>query len=170
MAASITKIVFHFNFISFTQRRTISRISRNHLCFHSHSQCTVVWSFSFIIWLRSHQNRIMKYYYYYFYCNRTVAEIALIVKLFAWLAFVIDSVLCWSQYFAHIFLHFLQRTQMPKQQMLYTFRPFELTRIEYKSYSKRMGGGGINMYPKERSGHRIAMNDTDIFCFGGTFT
>lgn len=51
---------------------------------------------------------------------------------------------------------------------LYVFRPFELQRIEYKNYSTTAGyGNGIILYPKARSGHRIAVNDIDIFCFGG---
>lgn len=50
---------------------------------------------------------------------------------------------------------------------MYTFRPFELTRVDYKTYGSAAKGRGINMYPKPRSGHRIVVNDSDIFCFGG---
>lgn len=108
----------------------------------------------------------MKYYCFYYFW--TVAEHTLIGKLLTWLAFVIGSVFCWWRYFLFTVRHYLHRTtDMPKQKMLFTFRPFELTRIDYKSYQKGMGSG-INMYPKGRSGHRIAVNDTDLFCFGGT--
>lgn len=50
---------------------------------------------------------------------------------------------------------------------MYVFRPYEVKRINYKSYGTGLKGRGINMYPKPRSGHRIVVNDTDIFCFGG---
>lgn len=53
---------------------------------------------------------------------------------------------------------------------MYTFRPFEITLVDYKSYGKSMKGRGINMFPKPRSGHRIVVNDTDIFCFGGKYS
>lgn len=107
----------------------------------------------------------MKYYCFLYYS--TVAEHTLIGKLLTWLKFVIGSVLCWWRHLLFIIPQHSQRTEMPKQRVLFTFRPFELTRIDYKSYSKGMGTG-INMYPKGRSGHRIAVNDTDLFCFGGT--
>lgn len=51
--------------------------------------------------------------------------------------------------------------------IMYTFRPYEVQRVDYKSYGSVSKGRGINMYPKPRSGHRIVVNDTDIFCFGG---
>lgn len=50
---------------------------------------------------------------------------------------------------------------------LYTFRPYELTKVEYKNYNAVNRGRGINFYPKPRSGHRIVCNDTNIYCFGG---
>lgn len=106
----------------------------------------------------------MKYYCFYYFW--TVAEHTLIGKLLTWLDFVIGSVLCWWRHFLFVIWHYLHRSEMPKQKMLFTFRPFELTRIDYKNYQKGTGGG-INMYPKGRSGHRIAVNDTDLFCFGG---
>lgn len=48
----------------------------------------------------------------------------------------------------------------------YTFRPFELTKVDYKCY-KGLFDKGINSYPKPRSGHRIVFNGSDIYCFGG---
>lgn len=57
-----------------------------------------------------------------------------------------------------------------KSVSMYTFRPFEIQKINYKTYSSTYTRGrGINSYPKPRSGHRIVVNDTDIFCFGGKF-
>lgn len=51
---------------------------------------------------------------------------------------------------------------------LYTFRPFELVKINYKNYSTTSYiGRGINFYPKPRSGHRIVCDNTNIYCFGG---
>lgn len=51
---------------------------------------------------------------------------------------------------------------------MYEFRPFELQRYDYKSYSSnKHRGRGINIIPKPRSGHRIVANETDIFCYGG---
>lgn len=53
---------------------------------------------------------------------------------------------------------------------MYEFRPFELTRCEYKSYAKSTSiGRGINFIPKPRSGHRVTANETDLFSFGGEF-
>lgn len=48
----------------------------------------------------------------------------------------------------------------------YTFRPFDLTKVVYKCYDG-IFDRGINAYPKPRSGHRIACNDSEIFLFGG---
>lgn len=56
---------------------------------------------------------------------------------------------------------------MPLNPKMYTFRPFELTKVEYKNYNAVNRGRGINFYPKARSGHRIVCNDTNIYCFGG---
>ncbi|XP_055316110.1 kelch domain-containing protein 10 homolog [Sitodiplosis mosellana] len=51
---------------------------------------------------------------------------------------------------------------------MYEFRPFLVTRCEYKSYAKATSiGRGINYIPKPRSGHRVVANETDLFSFGG---
>lgn len=51
---------------------------------------------------------------------------------------------------------------------MYSFRPFELVKVEYKFYKGLYDKAkGINSYPKPRSGHRIVCNDSDIYCFGG---
>lgn len=67
--------------------------------------------------------------------------------------------------------HRRRRQKLLKQQTIvkmYEFRPFELTRCEYKSYAKSTSiGRGINFIPKPRSGHRVAANETDLFSFGG---
>lgn len=52
------------------------------------------------------------------------------------------------------------------QNKMYKFRPFEITKVDYKCYSGHFDKG-INSYPKPRSGHRIVCNDSDIYCFGG---
>lgn len=52
---------------------------------------------------------------------------------------------------------------------MYEFRPFELQKCDYKSYTATSYGRGINFLPKARSGHRIVASETDIFCFGGKF-
>lgn len=54
---------------------------------------------------------------------------------------------------------------------MYEFRPFELTRCEYKSYAKSTSiGRGILYIPKPRSGHRVVANETDLFSFGGKYS
>ncbi len=52
---------------------------------------------------------------------------------------------------------------------MYTFRPYELVKVNYKCYGYRGGifDKGINSYPRPRSGHRIVCNDSDLYCFGG---
>lgn len=49
---------------------------------------------------------------------------------------------------------------------MYTFRPYELVKVNYKGYKGKFGQG-INSYPRPRSGHRIVCNDSDLYCFGG---
>ncbi|XP_053685473.1 kelch domain-containing protein 10 homolog [Sabethes cyaneus] len=44
----------------------------------------------------------------------------------------------------------------------YSFRPYELKRIKFKSYNKNG-----RSRPYARSGHRIVCNDSTIYCFGG---
>lgn len=53
-----------------------------------------------------------------------------------------------------------------KKTTMYTFRPYELVKVNYKSY-KSFFNNGINKYPRPRSGHRIVCNDSDLYCFGG---
>lgn len=56
----------------------------------------------------------------------------------------------------------------PTSWTMYEFRPFELQKCDYKSYSMhKHQGRGILFIPKARSGHRIVASDTDIYCFGG---
>lgn len=51
---------------------------------------------------------------------------------------------------------------------MYTFRPYELVKVNYKCYKGLFDKGmGINSYPRPRSGHRIVCTDSDIYCFGG---
>ncbi|XP_058834378.1 kelch domain-containing protein 10 homolog [Topomyia yanbarensis] len=45
---------------------------------------------------------------------------------------------------------------------VYIFRPYEVKRIKYKSYTKNG-----RSRPYARSGHRIVCNDSTIYCFGG---
>lgn len=53
-----------------------------------------------------------------------------------------------------------------KLNTMYTFRPYELVKVDYKCY-KGFFDKGINSYPRPRSGHRIVCNDSDLYCFGG---
>lgn len=53
-----------------------------------------------------------------------------------------------------------------KSDTMYTFRPYELVKVDYKCY-KGIFDKGINSYPRPRSGHRIVCNDSDLYCFGG---
>lgn len=53
-----------------------------------------------------------------------------------------------------------------KSNTMYTFRPYELVKVNYKCY-KGIFDRGINSYPRPRSGHRIVCNDSDLYCFGG---
>lgn len=102
----------------------------------------------------------MKYNFVYL-----VLEIELIVKLFGWLWLTIKTLLIW---WYRKFCWCLDRKLPMAQKPMYEFRPFELTRVDYKNYSRISGlGSGIIWSPKPRSGHRIALNDTDLFCFGG---
>lgn len=64
--------------------------------------------------------------------------------------------------------HGYYRTAATRITAMYEFRPFELTRCDYKSYAKATSiGRGIHVLPKPRSGHRIVANETDLFSFGG---
>ena len=99
----------------------------------------------------------MKYNYLYII-------IVLIIEVWCWRRKIINFIKYWKNSF-HLF-KYKRHTMMNKNH--YTFRPFEMTKIDFKSYRDRsFGGHGINLYPKARSGHRIVVNDTDIFCFGG---
>lgn len=53
-----------------------------------------------------------------------------------------------------------------KLDTMYTFRPYELVKVNYKCY-RGIFDRGINSYPRPRSGHRIVCNDSDLYCFGG---
>lgn len=104
--------------------------------------------------------------YYCFYCFWAVGEHTLFGTVLTWLAFVVESVFAWWRHLLFMDWQRSEAVTMPRQKKLFTFCPFELTRIDYKTYMKGMGTG-INSYPKGRSGHRVAVNDTDLFCFGG---
>lgn len=61
-----------------------------------------------------------------------------------------------------------RRIKRLQRNKMYEFRPFELQRCDYKSYSTSVSQmRGINFIPKPRSGHRIVASETDLFCFGG---
>lgn len=107
------------------------------------------------------------YYRYYCCCHFcSVAAHTFIRKL---LTFVIDCVLTWWHHCSYIVWHCRHaQAKMPEQKSLFEFRPFELTRIDYKNYRGGMGMG-IKMYPKARSGHRITVSDTDVYLFGGLY-
>lgn len=81
----------------------------------------------------------------------------------------IISLLHWLFKFFDWYNH-RQRKHQPvlNSNTMYEFRPFELQKCDYKSYTKGYGRG-INFLPKARSGHRIVASETDIFCFGGRF-
>lgn len=61
---------------------------------------------------------------------------------------------------------FSSKCKNKKSNTMYTFRPYELVKVNYKCY-KGLFDKGINTYPRPRSGHRIVCNDSDLYCFGG---
>lgn len=61
---------------------------------------------------------------------------------------------------------FSSKSRNKKLNTMYTFRPYELVKVNYKCY-KGIFDKGINNYPRPRSGHRIVCNDSDLYCFGG---
>ncbi|XP_063701497.1 kelch domain-containing protein 10 homolog [Culicoides brevitarsis] len=52
------------------------------------------------------------------------------------------------------------RSQKLRSNMEYTFRPYELQKVNYRKPE-------VTNYPKPRSGHRIAASDKAIYLFGG---
>lgn len=96
------------------------------------------------------------------------AVIVIVLKLVWWLLLQKFSdfyqfwknLLSFRQFYAN-----MEASGNPLDKM-YNFRPFELTKVDYKCY-KGLFDKGINTYPKPRSGHRIVCNDSDMFCFGG---
>lgn len=51
---------------------------------------------------------------------------------------------------------------MSRHNVVYQFRPYELKKLKKKSIEESAAS-----LPDPRSGHRIACNESDIFCFGG---
>lgn len=51
---------------------------------------------------------------------------------------------------------------MSRHNVVYQFRPYELKKLKKKSIEQSAAS-----LPDPRSGHRIACNESDIFCFGG---
>ncbi|XP_053677109.1 kelch domain-containing protein 10 homolog [Anopheles nili] len=57
---------------------------------------------------------------------------------------------------------------MAKRKAIYSFRPFEVSDVDYRSAATNIGTiGAGRQYPKARSGHRIVCSDATIYCFGG---
>ncbi|KAJ6644230.1 Kelch domain-containing protein 10 like [Pseudolycoriella hygida] len=69
----------------------------------------------------------------------------------------------WNSLMSKSFFSSIRRKESDK---MYTFRPYELVKVNYKCY-KGIFNKGINSYPRPRSGHRIVCNDSDLYCFGG---
>lgn len=92
--------------------------------------------------------------------------LVIIAVIFKWMQNIVDIYnifkLVLNQ--TYFLINEIEMNRPPRQ--MYTFRPFELTKINYKCYKDRYHQG-INTYPKPRSGHRIVCNDSNIFCFGG---
>lgn len=96
------------------------------------------------------------------------AVIVIILKLVWWL--LLQKLSEFYQFWKNLlslrqFYANMEASANPLDKM-YNFRPYELTKVDYKCY-KGLFDKGINTYPKPRSGHRIVCNDSDLFCFGG---
>lgn len=91
------------------------------------------------------------------------AVIVIILKLVWWL--LLQKLADFYQFWKNQFYANMEASANPLDKM-YNFRPYELTKVDYKCY-KGLFDNGINTYPKPRSGHRIVCNDSDLFCFGG---
>lgn len=97
--------------------------------------------------------------------------IVLIAHIISWLILIPTHSIRWWHTFRD-WHRYRQRKRRYKHRntsaIMYEFRPFELQKCDYKSYSRPTSQGrGINFIPKARSGHRIAANETDLFSFGG---
>lgn len=71
----------------------------------------------------------------------------------------------WKLLMSNTFVSF-NRNHKKQKTTMYTFRPYELVKVNYKCY-KGFFDKGINSYPRPRSGHRVVCNDSDLYCFGG---
>lgn len=103
------------------------------------------------------------------FLNTTVL-IVIVVRFVRWILLKPISLLHWLFKFCDWY-HHRQHKHQPvlNSNTMYEFRPFELQKCDYKSYTATSYGRGINFLPKARSGHRIVASETDIFCFGGKF-
>lgn len=106
------------------------------------------------------------------YCFVYTTAIVLIAHIISWIVLIPTNFLhWWSKRF--ISWHCIQQRKRHNKgnmssKTIYEFRPFELHKCDYKSYSRATSQRrGINFIPKPRSGHRIVANETDLFSFGG---
>lgn len=79
---------------------------------------------------------------------------------------ILKKILEFHKYWTFIKAFFSPISKQETLHTMYTFRPYELVKVNYKCYNG-LFDKGINSYPRPRSGHRIVCNDSDLYCFGG---